>query len=408
MNMIKRLADEKEWMTFLEYKKEQGNISENDAADLESFIVNKEYKPVVHNIKKGIPFAPPRRTLINKSKAGSKRAVYTFSREENYVLKLLAFLLRDYDNIFAPNLYSFRKERGVKRAAADMQRIKDLSSRYVYRVDISDYFGSVSTELLIPELREVLSADPKLFDFIQSLLRDPFVMTENGIEEERKGIMAGVPISAFLANLYLRELDFFFANKGIPYIRYSDDIAVFAENEEQLSFCIERIGEALEVRGLSINKEKEVISRPNEQWSFLGFSYHNGIIDISPVSYEKLKSKMRRKTRALMRWANKKGVPGERAAAVFVRKFNAKLYNNPVYNELTWARWFFPIINTDSTLKRLDAYMQDCIRTLATGKRTKARFNFTYENIKSLGYISLVNEYYKQKSAAQEGSAEAS
>lgn len=405
MKMLKRLADEREWQAFLSHKIEQGNISEKDINDLKAFIENEEYMPVVKLIKNGEPFPHPQKKLINKSKAGRKRAVYTFGREENYVLKLLAFLLRDYDYIFAPNLYSFRNDRGVKKAVSEVLKIKDLDSRFVYKADINDYFNSINTELLLPELREVLNDDPKLFRFIKDLLEDPYVITEEGVAEERKGIMAGVPISAFLANLYLRELDFFFSSKGIPYVRYSDDIIVFAKDEEELNFCIERIGESLEVRGLCVNSEKVSISRPGEQWSFLGFSYHNGVVDICPVSYDKLKAKMRRKTRALMRWAGRKGVSGEKAALAFVRRFNAKLYDNPVYNELTWTRWFFPVINTDATLKRIDAYMQDCVRCLASGKRTKAKYNFTYEEIKALGYKSLVNEYHKQREAAADTAA---
>ena len=93
----------------------------------------------------------------------------------------------------------------------------------------------------------------------------------------------------------------------------------------------------------------------------------------------------------------KKNLPGEYAARAFVKRFNTKLYDNPVYSELTWTRWFFPVINTDETLKKIDEYMQECIRYLATGKRTKSRYNFRYEDIKNLGYRNLVNEYYKFK-----------
>ena len=105
---------------------------------------------------------------------------------------------------------------------------------------------------------------------------------------------------------------------------------------------------------------------------------------------------MRRKTRALSRWADKKGVPREMAARAFIKRFNSKLYDNPVYSELTWTRWFFPVINTDKTLKEIDSYMLECIRYLATGKRNKSKYDFRYEDIKKLGYRSLINEYYKQ------------
>ena len=397
MNIINKLFEKEIWESFYNHKIEQGNIRSETADDLRLFIDSGEYIPVAKRIKNGENFSPPKKMLINKSKAGRKRAVYTFSREENYVLKLISFLLRDYDYLFAPNLYSFRKDSGVKKAAENILKIKDLNSRYVYKADISDYFNSVDIDILLPELKTVLSDDTELFEFIKALLKNPKSEYDGKTIEENKGIMAGVPISAFLANLYLRELDKMFYDKEIPYMRYSDDILVFAKDEEQLTESIKAIKDYLTKRQLKINADKESINKPHEKWTFLGFSYCEGVIDISDVSFEKLKAKMRRKTKALARWSGKKNLPGEYAAKAFVKRFNAKLYDNPVYNELTWSRWFFPVINTAETLKKIDEYMLDCIRYLATGKRTRARFDFKYSDIKDLGYRSLVNEYYKLK-----------
>ncbi len=397
MNILERLSQRLEWEQYYDHKLQQGNMSEKDAKDLYSFIANEEYLPVVQRIYREEPFPAPKKKLIGKAGVKKKRVVYTYGREENYILKLVAFLLRKYDSIFAPNLYSFRKNTGVKAAINELLKVKDLGSRYVYKVDISDYFNSVDIEMLMPELCKVLSDEPELFGFIRSLLEYPYAEIDGELVRERKGIMAGVPISGFLANLYLRDMDSFFYERNIPYMRYSDDIIVFAKTEEELHSYIELIKKILADRRLQVNEAKEIISQPGEQWSFLGFSFLNGVIDICPVSLGKLKAKMRRKTHALARWASRKGVPGQAAARAFVKRFNAKLYDNPVYSELTWSRWFFPVINTDRTLAEIDTYMQECIRYLATGKRTKARFNFRYDEIKALGYRSLVNEYYKQK-----------
>ena len=68
--------------------------------------------------------------------------------------------------------------------------------------------------------------------------------------------------------------------------------------------------------------------------------------------------------------------------------------SNDDEHELTWVRWYFPVINTVKSLKVIDVYCQSCVRYLATGKHTKAAYNFRYENIKEIGYISLVNKYY--------------
>lgn len=399
MNIINELFEKEIWEAFYRHKIDQGNISTKDSEDLKVFIDNNEYLSVVEKIKNANGFSLPKKMLINKSKAGKKRAVYTFGREENYVLKLISFLLRDYDYLFAPNLYSFRKDSGVKKAAENILKIKNLNSCFVYKADISDYFNSVDVDILLPELKVVMTDNAELFDFIYSLLKNPETEYEGKIIEENKGIMAGVPLSAFLANFYLRNLDEYFYEREIPYVRYSDDILVFADDEEHLNESIGIIKDYLDKRKLKINSDKESISRPYEKWTFLGFSYYNGIIDISDISYEKLKAKMRRKTKSLARWADKKNLPGEYAAKAFVKRFNSKLYDNPVYSELTWSRWFFPVINTTDTLKEIDAYMQNCIRYLATGKRTKARFDFKYDDIKNLGYRSLVNEYYKVKNS---------
>ena len=397
MGILERLSDPSEWERYVCHKKTQGNLYKSDEEDLLRFTENREYLPVVKSILDGGTFAPPVKILVNKSKVGRKRAVYTFDRAENYVLKIITFMLRDYDHLFAPNLYSFRKERGVKSAVHGILSLRDLDRRYVYKVDISNYFNSVDTDILLPELKDALGNDPALYCFLERLLSDPRVMYGGELISEKKGIMAGVPVSTFLANLYLRRLDFSFVEKGIPYARYSDDIIVFAKDAAELEWCIQKIRDTLAERRLSVNPEKETITNPGEKWTFLGFSYCRGTVDVCDVSVCKLKAKMRRKSRALLRWADKKGVDGTRAARAFVKRFNAKLYDNKADGELTWARWYFPVINTDTALREIDSYMQDCVRYIATGKRNKGRYNFTYDDIKSLGYRSLVNEYYKMK-----------
>ncbi len=405
MDILSRLKVHDEWKAYLLYKTEQGNLTQKDIAELSDFIENKEYLDTVNKIASCGSFSIPKKTLVAKSNANKKRAVYTFSREENYVLKLIAFMLREYDDFFAPNLYSFRKERGVKRATNDIKKIRNLDNRYVYKVDISDYFNSVDVDILKPQLKEVLKNDLNLYNFLIQLLKSPYVEFGEEVITENKGIMAGVPTSTFLANLYLHKLDYVFFNRKVPYMRYSDDIIVFAETPEELEEYINIIKDYLSDYKLKINPEKECISQPGHEWTFLGFSYNCGTIDICSSSFEKLKAKMRRKTRALSRWADKKGVPREMAARAFIKRFNSKLYDNPIHNELTWTRWFFPVINTDKTLKLIDAYMLECVRYLATGTRTKSKFSFTYNDIKKLGYRNLVNEYYKQNTDNQKGSS---
>ena len=160
-------------------------------------------------------------------------------------------------------------------------------------------------------------------------------------------------------------------------------------------------------RGLALNPEKEALTGPAEGWTFLGFYCRGRTVDVAPATAAKLKAKMRRKARALQRWKQRSGAGGERAAAAFIRVFNRKLLDSPAGSELSWKHWFFPVINTADTLWEIDRYAQDCIRFLVSGKRTKARFSVRYEDLKALGYRSLVHDYYahgeEEREAARAG-----
>ena len=390
--MLEQLRNHKLWEEFYTYKEESGRLKDKHLEDLKRFIVDKEYESVLDQLS----FHPPKKIYISKQGTNKKRIVYSYSLEENYILKLLTYLLqRQYDHIFSHQLYSFRPSKGAKDAIYRLTRQKNLSSKWVYKVDISDYFNSIPVPQLLEKLEIILKDDKDIYDFIAGLLLNPNVLDNGNIVEEAKGIMAGTPISTFLANVYLSDLDHHFKHK--TYARYSDDIIIFASSKEELDEDIKYIKTFLNSHGLSINPSKESISKPNEPWIFLGCIYHNHIVDIAPVSIQKLKAKMKRKARALLRWSHRKNVDGKKAAKAFIRTFNKKLFENTKENELTWARWYFPLINTDVSLKVIDQYAQQCIRYIATGTYKKSSYNFRYEDMKELGYKTLLNMYYKSK-----------
>ncbi|MBR6428013.1 MAG: hypothetical protein IKS28_09350, partial [Clostridia bacterium] len=144
-------------------------------------------------------------------------------------------------------------------------------------------------------------------------------------------------------------------------------------------------------------RKKGICLQTLEGFTFLGFSCRDGVVDIAPVTVKKLKQKMRRKRDSLSRWHMRNGLEPEKAAKAFIRIFNRKLLESPRDNELSWSSWFFPVINTSRSLHEIDLYAQDCIRYLISGKHTKSRFNVRYEDIKALGYRSLVNEFYSNR-----------
>ena len=397
-DIVEKLSDPEVWDSFFRYKKEGGHMTRREEEALAAFIRDREYLGPAALVRSGGPFPHPSVTVLNKKGSSKKRTVFTFPEAGNNLLKLITWLLGGYDFIFSDNLYSFRRDTGVKQAMHRLMSTDGIGSMYSYNTDISDYFNSVSPGLIIPMLESVLSEkDGRLLAFLKSMLLDPYAEREGEEVVMKKGIMAGAPTSAFMADLFLADLDRSFAERGIPYARYSDDIIVFAESAEKIAEYEAEIKNAIHVLGLSVNESKERRTSPGEPWEFLGFRSDGRTVDISRTAAEKLKKKMKRKAKAILRWKERKGATAERAVRTFFRFCRRKLFDNPVHSEITWCRWYFPLINTDATLKELDGYLRDCARFVACGRWSTARFSFTAPQLREWGYANLVNRYYRFK-----------
>ncbi|MBR4871497.1 MAG: hypothetical protein IKU96_04945, partial [Alistipes sp.] len=113
---------------------------------------------------------------------------------------------------------------------------------------------------------------------------------------------------------------------------------------------------------------------------------------------EKMKGKIRRKTRSILRWKQRKGVSSEKAMARLIGRFNRVFFEqSSLEQSLTWSRWYFPIINSTQGLQEIDHFLQQKIRVVAAERHNKSMYNITYDTLKRLGYRSLVNEFYKHR-----------
>ena len=396
MSLIDKLFEKSSWERFYEYKAGL-RCSKRFKKELREFIDSGAYMEYEQAVKTltGLPL--PAKSIISKMSSRKKRTVYKYPYNFNMMLKLLTYLtLRKYDHIYTNNLYSFRPGVCAKDAIMAICRTRDIQKMYSYKIDVSDYFNSIPVDRICDALDNTITDDDKLLSFMKALLQEDKIRSGDNIITEQKGIMAGTPIASFYANLYLKELDEHFKEQGVLYARYSDDIIVFANDGDELAAYKQVILEHLKNKGLTVNPDKEVTASPEEGFTFLGVQVKNGDIDIAPASVTKLKGKMRRKARALDRWYHREGLDGTKAAAAFIRIFNHKLLEVNEDSDLTWSLWFFPVITTSKSLHEIDLYAQELLRFLISGTHTKSRFNVRYEDLKELGYRSLVNEYYQQ------------
>ena len=395
----KDIVDVAKWNEFLEYKTGKDFVSKKEKELFTDFIINKKYKTICSQISKGTySFSVPKKHLISKGHSSKKRTVYTFNNEEMIVLKFISYLLYEYDYLFSPNLYSFRNNSSVKNAIHNISNIKNINKMHGYKVDISNYFNSIDINILIKNLENDIP-DKLLFNLIKNILKNEYVEFNGEKIKEQKGVMAGTPISAFLANYYIKEIDEFFWAQKLVYCRYADDIILFCKDKNELENYQKYLIDFFEKYNLKINKDKEYFFEPDDKWEFLGFSFYNNKIDLSENTIRKIKSKIRRSARGIRRWMLKKDANYMVALKAMNRKYNKKFFGKQDREELSWKYWFFSTITTSDSLKIIDNYMQEEQRYIVTGKHNKRNYKIVpYSLLKECNYRSLVNEYYKELS----------
>ena len=286
MSIIDLLDNEDYWNEFINYKL-KNTFSKKEIKEYKNIKNNNKVKDIIKSIQENnYTFTLPKKTIINKIRKNKKRIVYQYSKEETYILKFITYLLYEYDYLFSNNLYSFRQNISVKNAINDIKKDK-INDNYSYKVDIKNYFNSININKIIKELEKDIEKDA--YQLIKDILLNKYIIYKNDILEEQKGIMAGVPISSFLANYYLKDIDKYFYDNNINYYRYADDILMSSPNKKELEKHIKYIKKELKKKDLSINQEKEYFYEPNTPIEFLGFSILNQEIDISSNSIKKIK-----------------------------------------------------------------------------------------------------------------------
>ena len=396
-SIITQLARQETWEEFLAYRLHKGRFTWHEFEDADTYVEKKLYLSLAQCIAKEEDLELPTKKIINKMGTGKKRVVYSFNMEEMRMLKLIAYLLYRYDDRFASNCYAFRRGMKAHDAIININSAIQGKDMWAYKIDIHDYFNSIPILRLLPMLADLLTDDPPLYHFFERMLTADQAIFNGQIIEEKRGVMAGTPTAPFLADVYLSDVDHYFEKAGVIYARYSDDIILFAPNEELLNQHKTTLLRLIAEHGLEVNPSKEKVFKPNEAYEFLGFSCHGNYIDIAPSTKQKMKGKISRKARSLKRWQSRSGISSTCAMKTMINCFNHKFFESNDPETLTWSRWFFPMITKTEGLKEIDHYLQQNIRFLSTGKHSKANYRINYEQLKEFGYRSLVNEYYKNK-----------
>ena len=381
---------------FLEHHRLR-SFSDFDFENKKAYITSDKYIEDIDRIATGdYYFEIPVRKYIPKSLSNKKRTVYCVRGEEKIFLQAMSFALHDFDDRFPDAVYSSMLGKSFKKYINSLKSSPELKDMYAVKVDISGYGSSIDSNALIEMLREFFKDDPALFEFFKWLLERRTFYLDGELVTGDTSAIPGIPIHSFFTNIFLLDMDIEVEKKCTAYCRYSDDILAFAEDRESAEALMKYFRDTIEGRKLRINEKKTAIYEPHLRIEHMGICYEDGKIDISDYSLYKLKRKMKIRAKRLRRQVEDGRLSAEKGADILIRLNQQTFFGRDNSHELSWSRWLFPILTETKGLHELDIHFQRCIRYVMTGKWSDSGYRIKYKDLKALGYVSLVREYYRR------------
>ena len=127
-----------------------------------------------------------------------------------------------FDPKFSESSYGFRPQRSAHGAAKQVQQTIRKGYRFIVDLDLSKFFDRVQHDVLMSRIaRKVI--DKRLLGLIGKYLRAG-VVVEGVLHATTEGTPQGGPLSPLLANIILDDLDKELEHRGLPFVRYADDL----------------------------------------------------------------------------------------------------------------------------------------------------------------------------------------
>lgn len=194
---------------------------------------------------------------------------------------------------FSEHSYGFRPGRSAHDAVRAAHGHVQDGKKWVVDIDLKSFFDEVNHDRLM-RLVGLKVRDKRLLRLIGNYLRSPMRTADGCQQTRRKGTPQGGPLSPLLANIYLDELDKELEARGLSFVRYADDVAIFTSSERAAARVLESVISWIEKHlKVPVNRDKSG-SGPTETSALLGFRlYEDGRIGISPKAIVKLKGRIR-------------------------------------------------------------------------------------------------------------------
>ena len=359
--------------------------------------------------------SPVRRVEIPKPDGGIRKLGIPTVIDRTIQQEIAQQLMPIYEPLFSDGSYGYRPGRSAKDAILKVKEYAEAGYTHAVVLDLSKYFDTINHDKLLEVLRRNVK-DERVVQMIKRYLKSG-VMENGVVMATEEGSPQGGNLSPLLANIYLNEFDKEFESRGVPIVRYADDIVLLARSKRASERLLETSTRYLEEKlKLKVNREKSrtVSVFAIRNFKFLGFALgRNGsgiFIRVHTKTWKKMKQRLkdlssRRRVQSIipslkrieiyMRgWLNYYSVASMKNG---IDELNGWLYHR--IRMCLWKMWKRPRARMRYLMKlgvpKQTAYMAaNCRRGYWwTSNTVAAKMALTKERLISKGFYDLTNAY---------------
>lgn len=228
---------------------------------------------------------------------------------------------------------------------AEAQQYVAEGYAWVVDLDLEKFFDRVNHDRLMSQLAKRIG-DKRLLKLIRSFL-EAGVMIGGLISPTDEGTPQGGPLSPFLSNVVLDELDRELERRGHRFVRYADDCNIYVKTERAGRRVMDSVSRFITTKlKLKVNATKSAIARPEER-KFLGFTFRTIDDKVARMISAKSIERVRRKIRDLT------GRTRGKSFSAVIAKLNSYLSG--------WAG-YYRFTEVTRQLESLDAWLRRRLR----------------------------------------------
>ena len=249
---------------------------------------------VAHKLRAG-EYRPGavREVLIPKANGGMRTLGIPNVQDRLIQQAILQVLTPVFDPGMSEHSYGFRPGRSAHDAVNAARGYVAAGKTWVVDIDLKNFFDQINHDKLMHAVSRKVR-DKSLLKLIGAYLRAPMRAADGSQRARYCGTPQGGPLSPLLANIYLHPLDEELARRGVAFVRYADDIAIFASSERAAKRILASVTKWIEEElRIEVNHDKSGTGS-SYHTQLLGFRIHReGNVSVAPKALERLKERVR-------------------------------------------------------------------------------------------------------------------